>query len=170
MPRIRSMYRRRATRSSRVKWSATADRAVSVAISRLLASRKRGLRPVPVGLSAGSPRRSTPEVTRPSAQTPLARSPVTSPVVDSVWWSRLRWRLRGAWMWPAFVGLTVFDGLLLHARPIAGDSMSVVEGLLLGCFFTLVAVAVVAPLIGALLRRRRRPDLPRIVAHDYAGT
>jgi hypothetical protein len=90
--------------------------------------------------------------------------------METSWKSRLRWRMRGAWMWPAFAGLTLFDGLLLHARPIAGDSMSVVEGLLLGCLFNLVAVAVVAPLIGALVRRRRRPDLPRIVAHDYAGT
>ncbi|MDQ6914778.1 MAG: hypothetical protein M3155_03085 [Actinomycetota bacterium] len=90
--------------------------------------------------------------------------------MDPSWTSRLRWRMRGAWMWPAFAGLTVFDGLLLHARPIAGDSTSVVGGLLLGCLFNLLAVAVMAPLAGAVVRRRWRPDLPRIVAHDYAGT
>ena len=83
---------------------------------------------------------------------------------------RLRWRLRGAWMWPAFAGLTVFDGLLLHARPIAGDRIGVVPGLLLACLFNLVAVAVLAPMLGALVRRRWRSDLPRVVAHDYAGT
>jgi len=83
---------------------------------------------------------------------------------------RLRWRLRGAWMWPAFAGLTLFDGLLLHARPIAGDRIGVVPGLLLACLFNLVAVAVPAPMLGAVVRRRWRPDLPRVVAHDYAGT
>ena len=83
---------------------------------------------------------------------------------------RLRWRLRGAWMWPAFAGFTLFDGLLLHARPIAGDRIGVVPGLLLACLFNLVAVAVLAPMVGALVRRRWRPDLPRVVAHDYAGT
>jgi hypothetical protein len=73
-------------------------------------------------------------------------------------------------MWPTFVALTVFDGLLLHARPIAGDATNVLEGLLLGCLFNLLAVAVLAPMVGALVRRRWRPDLPRLVAHDYAGT
>lgn len=73
-------------------------------------------------------------------------------------------------MWPAFAGLTVFDGLLLHTRPIAGDSISVIGGLLLACLFNLLAVAVVAPLVGTLVRRAWRPDLPRLVAHDYAGT
>ena len=73
-------------------------------------------------------------------------------------------------MWPAFAVLTLFDGLFLHARPIAGEHMGVVEGVLLGCLLNLVAVAVVAPMVGAVVRRRWRPDLPRVVAHDYAGT
>src|SRR5256885_1660854 len=90
--------------------------------------------------------------------------------MESTWVSRLRWRMRGAWMWPAFAALTVFDGLVLNARPIAGDHIGVVEGLLLGCLFNLVAVAVVAPMVGAVVRRRWRPDLPRTIAHDYAGT
>jgi hypothetical protein len=90
--------------------------------------------------------------------------------MESGWVSRLRWRRRGAWMWPAFLVLTLFDGLFLHARPIAGEHTGVVEGLLLGCLLNLVAVAVLAPMVGAVVRRRWRPDLPRIVAHDYAGT
>lgn len=89
--------------------------------------------------------------------------------MERVWISRLRWRMRGAWMWPAFGVLTLLDGLLLHARPISGDATGVVAALLLASFFNLVAVAVGAPLAGALLRRRRR-DLPRVVAQDYAGT
>jgi hypothetical protein len=85
-----------------------------------------------------------------------------------MWASRLRWRLRGAWMWPAFALLTVLDGLLLHARPIAGGGTGVFEGILLAAFFNVVTVAVLAPIAGALLRRRRR-DLPKVVATDYAG-
>lgn len=89
--------------------------------------------------------------------------------MERVWTSRLRWRMRGAWMWPAFAGLTLLDGLALHARPIAGERTDLVSGLLLAAFFNLVVVAVIAPLAGALLRRRRG-DLPRVVATDYAGT
>src|SRR5213076_1553554 len=74
--------------------------------------------------------------------------------------TRLRWRLRGAWMWPAFVALTVADALLLHQLPIATDGVDVVPALLLAGFLNLVVVAVAAPLAGRLLRRRR-PDLPR---------
>ncbi|HEX2398000.1 MAG TPA: hypothetical protein VHI73_07660 [Solirubrobacteraceae bacterium] len=89
--------------------------------------------------------------------------------MERLWISRLRWRMRGAWMWPAFAALTVLDALLVHARPISGEGTGLVPALLLACFLNLVAVAVGAPIAGALLRRRRR-DLPRVVAHDYAGT
>ena len=30
--------------------------------------------------------------------------------VERLWPARLRWRLRGAWLWPAFFGLTFIDG------------------------------------------------------------
>jgi hypothetical protein len=83
--------------------------------------------------------------------------------------TRLRWRLRGAWQWPTFVVAVGADTLLLHLLPIAGNSTGVAAAALLGLFFNLVAVAVLAPLLGSLLRRVRG-DLPRIVARDYAGT
>jgi hypothetical protein len=86
-----------------------------------------------------------------------------------IWPARLRWRLRGAWMWPAFVALTVLDGLLIHANPLAGDGTGLVPALILAFFFNLVAVAVLGPMVGAVVRRRWRPDLPRMVANDYAG-
>src|SRR3954449_1600250 len=90
--------------------------------------------------------------------------------MENVRLTRLRWRLRGAWMWPTFVALTVFDALLLGALPIAGESgPDFVPGLLLAGFINLVAVAMIAPLIGLVLRRRRT-GLPRVVANDYAGT
>jgi MFS family permease len=82
--------------------------------------------------------------------------------------TRLRWRLRGAWMWPAFVVATVADAVLLHALPVATNGIGVVPALLLCGFLNLFVVAVVAPLSGRLVRRRR-PDLPKAVAADYAG-
>jgi len=81
---------------------------------------------------------------------------------------RLRWRLHGAWMWPAFIVLTLADGLLANWLPIAGDSESPVAGALLGAFLGLAAIVFVAPPLGMLMRRLRR-DMPRIVARDYAG-
>src|SRR5437763_7649139 len=82
--------------------------------------------------------------------------------------TRLRWRLRGAWMWPAYMGLTLVDAALLHELPIATDGIAVVPAVLLAGFLNLLVVAVAAPLSGRLVRRRR-PDLPRAVAADYAG-
>ncbi|HEV2999598.1 MAG TPA: hypothetical protein VGW75_02570 [Solirubrobacteraceae bacterium] len=92
------------------------------------------------------------------------------PPVEPLWRSRVRWRLKGALMWPAFWALTLLDAVLLGRLPIAGDGgTAFVPALLLSGFFNLMAVAVVAPLAGMLLRRHRR-DLPRVVAFDYAGT
>lgn len=89
---------------------------------------------------------------------------------ESLWRSRLRWRLRGALLWPTFIALTLFDAILLGVLPIAGDGgTDFVPALLLGFFFNLVAVAVVAP-FAALALRRRRGDLPMVVATDRAGT
>lgn len=82
--------------------------------------------------------------------------------------TRLRWRLRGAWMWPTFVVLTVVNAVLLHALPIATDGIDLVPAALLSGFANLLVVAVLAPLSGRLVRRQR-PDLPKAVAADYAG-
>jgi hypothetical protein len=90
--------------------------------------------------------------------------------MEAMWSSRLRWRMRGAWMWPAFGLFTVIDGLLIHLQPIAGDGTAIVPAFLLAAFFNLLAVGVLAPMAGWVVRRRWRPDLPRAIAHDYAGT
>jgi hypothetical protein len=90
-------------------------------------------------------------------------------MVEPVFWPRLRWRMRGAWQWPAFGALTVVDALLLTHLPFQGDGPDTAGALLLAGFFNLVAVAVAAPFAGMLVRRRR-PDLPRMIARDYAGT
>jgi hypothetical protein len=90
--------------------------------------------------------------------------------MEREWITRLRWRMRGAWLWPCFAVLTIADGLLLHHLPIYGDGPgSVVGAILLAGFANLFLVAVIAPLGGRRLRRWR-PDLPRFVADNYAGT
>jgi hypothetical protein len=91
----------------------------------------------------------------------------TLPVMeDRVWTRRLRWRLRGARLWPTFALLTVLDGLLLHHHPVAGDSTAIVSGILLAGFLNLIAIVVLAP----LLSRRLRGVRPREIADDRAGT
>jgi hypothetical protein len=72
-------------------------------------------------------------------------------------------------MWPAFAAFTLLDAILIHLQPISGDGTDIVPAFLLAGFFNLVAVAVLAPMAGWVVRRRWRPDLPGLVAHDYAG-
>ena len=89
---------------------------------------------------------------------------------DSVWVTRMRWRMRGAWLWPSFIALTLAEGVALELLPVSGDGPGgIVPGVLLAGFANLTAVAVIAPFAGYRLRRRR-PDLPRPVADNYAGT
>jgi hypothetical protein len=89
---------------------------------------------------------------------------------ESLWRSRLRWRLRGALLWPTFIVLTLVDAVMLGQLPISGDGgTDFVPALLIGFFFNLVVVTVVAP-FAAMVLRRRRPHLPRVVASDRAGT
>ena len=89
---------------------------------------------------------------------------------ESLWRSRLAWRFRGALLWPTFVVLTIADALLLGVLPLAGDEgTEFVGAALLAGVFNLVMVAVVAPLL-AIWLRRRRPELPKVVAQDMTGT
>jgi hypothetical protein len=84
--------------------------------------------------------------------------------------TRLRWRMRGAWLWPAFFALCAIDGVVIATLPpFDGAPGDVVGGTLLAGFANLATLAVLAPLAAVALRRRR-PDLPRVVAYDYAGT
>jgi len=82
---------------------------------------------------------------------------------------RLRWRLRGAWLWPTFVVATVFEMALLHWLPVQGDTTGWVGGLLAAGCLNLIGVVVLGG-IGGIWLRRRRPDMPKVVADNYAGT
>lgn len=90
-------------------------------------------------------------------------------MVESVRLRRLRWRLRGAWQWPTFAVATALDAVLVARLPFQGTGGDAAGAILLVGFINLLAVAVFAPFAGLALRRRR-PDLPFIIARDYAGT
>lgn len=82
---------------------------------------------------------------------------------------RLHWRRRGAWMWPAFVGLTLGDAAIAHALPPIGDGWNAVGAAIAMAALNLLGIVVLSP-AGRLMLQRLRPDLPRVVAKDYAGT
>ncbi|MEO6497158.1 MAG: hypothetical protein ABIO51_06705 [Solirubrobacteraceae bacterium] len=88
---------------------------------------------------------------------------------SAVWPARLRWRLRGALLWPLFAVLTVTDAVLLRVLPITGTGTPLIQGLLLGMFFNLVVVAGLGRFVGWWLSRRR-PEVPIVVAEDRAGS
>jgi hypothetical protein len=84
------------------------------------------------------------------------------------WRARLRWRLAGAWQWPAFCVLTLVDTVVLSRLPFAGGRSTLIGSLLAAGLLNMIVLAVV-PKPGAWVLRRRRPDLPREVAADRAG-
>jgi len=85
------------------------------------------------------------------------------------WLHRVRWRRRGAWLWPVFVATAVVDAAVGHFRPVAGDSESVAAAAIAGLALNLLAVLLLSRPLAALLRHLRG-DLPSIVARNYAGT
>lgn len=94
---------------------------------------------------------------------------------ERFWARRLRWRFRGAWMWPAFLALTVADGLLLHELPPQSTGIDVVPGLIIASFGNLFLMGAVAPWIAHRLeqRQQRAPDerqLPFEVLRDRSAT
>src|SRR5436305_1134956 len=89
--------------------------------------------------------------------------------MDGAWLGRARWRLSGAWLWPAFILATVLDALVGHALPPTGESQTGFSAALVGGVLNLVGVILLARPLGALLRKRRK-DLPAVVARNYAGT
>ena len=81
---------------------------------------------------------------------------------------RLRWRLRGAWLWPSFVALSFADAAIIHDLPPSRAGASLFAGWLVGAVLSLVGIVLLAAPVGAVLRRLR-PDMPKVVARNYAG-
>ncbi len=86
----------------------------------------------------------------------------------AVWRARLRWRLAGAWQWPAFVVLTALDTVVLSRLPFAGGRSTFVGSLLAAGLLNMIVLAILPRPVGWLIRRRR-PDLPKEIAADFAG-
>ena len=82
---------------------------------------------------------------------------------ERFWPARMRWRLRGAWMWPSFVAITLLDGLLLHRLPPVRTGIDLIPGILLATFGNLVLIGAFAPWLARRLWKRRpaaEPDAP----------
>jgi hypothetical protein len=89
--------------------------------------------------------------------------------MEPTWLVRLRWRRRGAWLWPVFAALTFADAVVGHLLPPSGETETVTAAGLLGCVLNLIGVILLSRPLGAAIRRAR-PDLPTIVARNYGGT
>ena len=96
---------------------------------------------------------------------------------ERFWPTRIRWRLRGAWMWPSFVAITLVDGLILHLLPPVRTGVDLIPGILLATFGNLVLVGLVAPWLARRLWSNRTPAAPgaparaqREVLVDRVGT
>src|SRR3954447_20991982 len=89
---------------------------------------------------------------------------------ERFWPARMRWRLRGAWLWPAFVAFTVADGVLLHLLPpgrlgFHREGMTLLFGVIVATFANLVLGGAVAPWLA-----RRLSDRPAATASGTLGT
>ena len=96
---------------------------------------------------------------------------------ERFWPTRIRWRLRGAWMWPSFVVITLVDGLILHLLPPVRTGVDLIPGILLATFGNLVLVGLVAPWLARRLWHNRTaaargapPRAQREVLVDRVGT
>ncbi len=88
--------------------------------------------------------------------------------MDTARLGRVRWRRRGAWLWPSFALLTVLDALIEHALPPSGDSQALGAGLLSALVLNLLVVLLLSWPVGRLVRRVR-PGTPDMVTRDYGG-
>jgi hypothetical protein len=92
---------------------------------------------------------------------------------QTFFWSRLRWRLRGAWMWPTFVLTTILDGILLWQLPPIRTGVDLIPGILLATFGNLFLAGALAPWFARRLAANRRPPATsgeREVIKDRFGT
>jgi hypothetical protein len=74
---------------------------------------------------------------------------------ERFWTSRIRWRLRGATVWPVFVATTLLDGLILDLLPpVATTGLNYLEGVLIATFGNLFLIGALAPFLTKRLAQR----------------
>ena len=74
---------------------------------------------------------------------------------ERFWPARIRWRLRGATMWPAFIVVTLIDGLILHLLPPVSTGVDLIPAILLATFGNLLLIGVLAPWLAKRAWSRR---------------
>jgi len=74
---------------------------------------------------------------------------------ERFWPARVRWRLRGAWMWPTFVVITLLDGLIMWRLPPVGGGVDLIPAILISTFGNLAIIAVLAPWLARRTWKRR---------------
>ncbi len=71
----------------------------------------------------------------------------------------MRWRLRGAILWPVFVATTLLDGLILDLLPpVATTGLNYLEGVLIATFGNLFLVGALAPFLARRLAVRAHAE------------
>jgi hypothetical protein len=108
----------------------------------------------------------------------LRRSTLTGVSSEVFWTRRLRWRLRGALMWPAFAIFTIGDGLLLHFLPPNRTGVRLIPAFIIASFANLFLLGAVSNWIARRLVARerrvheheRRDPLPPEVILDRTAT
>jgi hypothetical protein len=79
-----------------------------------------------------------------------------NPHEERFWPTRMRWRLRGAWMWPTFVVATLLDALLLHRLSPVREGIDPIPALLIATFSNLILIGAVAPWLARRIWKHRR--------------
>lgn len=90
---------------------------------------------------------------------------------ERFWASRLRWRLRGAMQWPAFVLFTLLDGVVISELPPSViKEPNLIVGVLAATFGNLVLIGAVAPFLARRLAERESDQTGREVLQDRVAT
>ena len=76
------------------------------------------------------------------------------PAEDRFWTRRLRWRLLGAWRWPAFAVATVADAFLLHELPPGREQITLPVAFIYSSFGNL-GLIVAADVLARFAERKR---------------
>jgi hypothetical protein len=90
---------------------------------------------------------------------------------ERFWASRLRWRLRGAMQWPAFVLFTLLDAVVIsELPPSVVKEPNLIVGVLAATFGNLVRIGAVAPFLARRLAQRESDETGREVLQDRTAT